>query len=245
MNNQKHKKLLFFILLLTSCSANIEDLEERNGIFYKIASGERYSGQVNIYYLDNTVKENFNLDNGRKSGPYLTYYKNGATHISGTFKEGNKDELELEFDQSGLLIGEKEYSYGRLESIKEFYKNGDLKYRKKIGERYVSTKGWLNFYDEYFYSEKYGLLVHKKFQDEKLIRSIEYKSALIGMDGINSSYTWDTYYDENEKPIESCQWSGKGNGIQFCQTYCPNGKIKETHSYDNGWYITSAKKNEC
>jgi antitoxin component YwqK of YwqJK toxin-antitoxin module len=239
------KKFFIFILLITSCSANIEDLEERDGIFYKIASGERYSGQVNIYYLDNTVKENFNLDNGIRSGPYLTYYKNGTTHISGNFKEGHKNGLELEFDQSGFLIGEKEYSSGRLKNIQEFYKNGKLKYSKRMEENYESMIGWVNFYHESFYSERYGLLLQKKFKDKKLISSTEYKSALIGMDGINSSYRWKTYYDENEKPIESCQWSSKGNGKQFCEIYCPNGKIKETESYDNGMFILSMKKNDC
>lgn len=114
---------------------NLDDLEERNGVFYKINSFEPYSGQVTSFQdgMD------FYLKNGILDGPYKQYFSNGILSREGTYKNGRvvgsytnyhlngKIKEKGTHNKSGKLNGSvKIYNkYGQL-VLDETWKNGKL-----------------------------------------------------------------------------------------------------------------------
>jgi antitoxin component YwqK of YwqJK toxin-antitoxin module len=226
---------LLILFLLASCAADFRELEEKSGKLYKIGSEKPFTGTVEIYDSSMNTIGVFSSVNGVRSGPYLQFFKNGEIKIEGQYKAGFKHGIENEYNEKNVLIYEKEFSNGTVKSITANYDSGNKKYKKS----YSGARR-----HEYYYEDgSYEWKTYKLFDNNKLVQESSQESALVGVGGIGSSYEWRTYYDNNEKPIESCQINGINR--TFCITYCSDGREHKGTHYRDGFYSWHTLENEC
>ena len=97
------KKFFGFILIcaLVGCSdvtISKDELQIRQGLFYKVNDQQPFSGFVTESYSNNQTKEYFQVKNGRYDGEYSTYYENGQLKSHGILAVGNGEVLH--YDQN-------------------------------------------------------------------------------------------------------------------------------------------------
>ena len=67
-----------FVFLLFGCSSETiekDQLQIRNGLFYKVNSNQAFTGQVTSSHSNNQIKEYIEIKNGFYDGEYATYKK--------------------------------------------------------------------------------------------------------------------------------------------------------------------------
>ena len=87
--------LILCCLLYTSvgCSKEVsmEDLIERDGLYYEKFKDISFSGEAVVYYKNSKLSEKFNYKNGKLDGIYIRYYENGQLEINRNYKDGKLD----------------------------------------------------------------------------------------------------------------------------------------------------------
>ena len=104
--------LIIFSLLLSSVSwskdVTINDIVERDGLWYEKYSDKPFTGNCNgaykgkikngkkegkwLYFMvDGQLREKENYENGKKEGEYLMYYSNGKIRQKGNYKNNKLD----------------------------------------------------------------------------------------------------------------------------------------------------------
>ncbi len=145
------KKLFITLFLLIFCTPSwsetltIDDLVERNNIYYKKFNNVPFTGKVSGI-------ENGSFQKGKKNGEWLRYHENGQLHIKSNYKDGKengqlryslnfKDDklngLSKSFGKNGQLLTEEIYKDGKLNGLsKSYYENGQLhiKFNYKDGK---------------------------------------------------------------------------------------------------------------
>jgi len=62
----------------------MDDLVKREGLFYKKFTDVPFTGEV-------TGRHQGSYKNGKKDGPWVSYWDNGQLDSKGTYKDGKKD----------------------------------------------------------------------------------------------------------------------------------------------------------
>jgi hypothetical protein len=90
---------LLFISLLSSpsWSATMDDLVEREGIYYEKFTDVPFSGEI-------TGDIQGSLKNGEKEGDWVWYHENGQLWMKENFKDGKKEGAWVSYDENGFLV---------------------------------------------------------------------------------------------------------------------------------------------
>ena len=76
---------IFFISLPSwSETLTIDDLVERNDLYYKKFTNVPFTGEI-------SGKENWKFKNGKKDGEWVYYHVNGKLFYKGNYKDGKKE----------------------------------------------------------------------------------------------------------------------------------------------------------
>ena len=89
--------VLLFPALALGGEVKLEDLVVREGLFYKKVLDVPFTGRT-------TGMEQWTFRNGKKDGPYVSYYKNGQLYEKGTYKDGKLDGPWIEYYKNGHLL---------------------------------------------------------------------------------------------------------------------------------------------
>ena len=105
------KHILAPILLMTllfpalAFGETMDDLVERDGFHYPKFSEVPFTGKV-------TGKTQGSIKDGKKHGPYVTYWDNGQLMSKGTHKDGRKDGPWVTYFENGKLYDKGTYKDG-------------------------------------------------------------------------------------------------------------------------------------
>ena len=110
--------LLFFITGFSSLQAwgeSMDDLVERNGLYYKKFTNIPFTGAV-------VGVDSGKIKDGKKGGTWEGYHKNGQLSYIGNYKDGKKDGIWKDYNEyNGELSVKQTYKDGKLDGILEFY----------------------------------------------------------------------------------------------------------------------------
>ena len=110
--------VLLFPALALGGEVKLEDLVERDGLFYKKFTDVPFTGKV-------TGKIQGTFRNGKKHGPFVRYHDNGQLKGKETYKDGKLEGLWEKFYENGQLRSRQNYKNGKLDGLSEwFYTNG-------------------------------------------------------------------------------------------------------------------------
>ena len=119
-NNKKYSTffLFFLLFLFTSCSPSIgeDEIEERDGVFFRKGRTQPYTG---------SVIEKF--DNGKKH--YENHYKDGTQNGKWLYWDENGEKTSEHIYQNGELLGKWSFNFS-------YFENGD----KERQETYRDNK---------------------------------------------------------------------------------------------------------
>ena len=99
------------ILLLTivfpalAFGETMDDLVERDGLHYKKFTDIPFTGEVT-----GEIKSSFR--NGKRDGPWVTYFDTGQLKVKGTYKEGKRDGPWVSYHDNGQLFQKGSYKDG-------------------------------------------------------------------------------------------------------------------------------------
>ena len=96
--------LIFVLLGCSNETITKDQLQIRQGLFYKVNDQQPFTGFVTESYSNNQVKEYFYVSNGFYDGEYSTYYENGQLKSEGTFSDGNGEVLHYDQDNTKRKI---------------------------------------------------------------------------------------------------------------------------------------------
>ena len=74
----------------------LDDLVEREGIHYKKFTDVPFTGKV-------TGQEQGTFKNGKKEGPWVSYYDNGQLRSKGTYKNDKKEGPWVSYNKDGTV----------------------------------------------------------------------------------------------------------------------------------------------
>ena len=123
----KNYLIISLLILLIGCSTDLDTLEDRVGVYYKINSEEPFSGTIIKKYESGQEQTKGYLKNGRKDGLWTRWYKNGQKWMEGTFKDGKGDGKGTGWYENGQKKFEENYKDGELISEKEWNEDGSIK----------------------------------------------------------------------------------------------------------------------
>ena len=211
-------------LLLGGCgekTVNVEELEEREGIYYLVGSDTPYTGKVFLFHEKGQKSGEINVKNGREDGLSVSWHENGQKKVEVNFKDGL---------QNGLAIGW--YDNGQKESERNF-KDG-----VEISVKYWNSKGVEGVNDKALEIRKGGImylegsdtpytgkvfLFHENGQKEM---KGNYKDGK--KDGLDVSW-----YENGQKWSETNWKDGKEDGLHVW--WYDNGQKSMEQNYKKGW----------
>ena len=77
-----------------------------NGLYYKKFTDVPFTGEV-------TGEEQGKLKDGKRDGPWVSYYDNGQVWRKGTFKNGKRDGPWIDYHDNGQLWSKGTYKVGK------------------------------------------------------------------------------------------------------------------------------------
>ena len=121
---------------------NVDDLVERNGLFYEKFTDVPFTGEVTGWiFIDEmrlqvrqTSKMQGRIKDGKKDGPWVSYYENGQLSVKGTYKVGQLYGPYTLYHYAGQLEGKGTYKDGKRDgSWTHYHDNGT------VNEKYTGT----------------------------------------------------------------------------------------------------------
>ena len=123
--------ILFFSLLSSpswSENLSIDDLVERDGIYYKKFTDVPFTGEI-------TGQGKRSIKDGLKEGVWVSYHNNGQLFQKGEYKNGKKEGVWVFYQDNGLLMSKGEFKDGKEEGeYVSYWSNG----------QFMSKGGWKN-----------------------------------------------------------------------------------------------------
>ena len=143
---------ILFISLLSSASwsATIDDLVEREEIYYKKFSEIPFTGKLTgrsqgsiyngvkegdwiVYQGNGQLSYKGNYRNGVKEGDWIVYYGNGQLMYKGNLKNGKKEGVFVEYHKNGQLKRKCNYKNGNLDGAVVWYRSDGSVFRSMTG----------------------------------------------------------------------------------------------------------------
>ena len=176
-------------------------------------SDSRYVQWNNDQPIIDGVRINQYTEDGKKTGIWEKYYKNGQLWIKGSYKNGKQDGVWENYHDNGQL------------GIKGFFKNG--KYIKQIKESEQPKKGKL-FIPRKLSGEGSRWVIWNNEQPIKDgVRINQYDIETGEKDGY-----WETYDRDGNLESKGNYVNGKADG--YFESYDEDGKLYEKGHYKNG-----------
>lgn len=94
-------------------SISVSELEERDGLQYRIISTIPYTGKVIGRFYDGRIRSEINYKNGKKDGKSTTWYENGRIRLECGYKEGKRHGQWIKRDANGQVQFQRRYKDGR------------------------------------------------------------------------------------------------------------------------------------
>jgi len=121
--------LLFSIILFTGIGQSIGEtqqgdsetqqsiaeaqIEERDGLQYRISSTNPYTGNVIGRFYNGQIRSKTRYNNGKKDGKATTWYENGRLRLDASYKEGKRHGQWIRRDPNGQIQFQRYYRDGR------------------------------------------------------------------------------------------------------------------------------------
>ena len=98
----------------------MDDLVEREGLYYEKYTREPFTGKV-------TGKKQGKISKGKREGEWIWYYENGELSSKSNYKDGKEDGEWLWYHRNGQLQTKGNYKNDKQEGeYLSYYKNGQL-----------------------------------------------------------------------------------------------------------------------
>ena len=112
------------------CSADIEDLIKKNGLYYDLEADSPFSGEIGgqdsgffkeglkngrwiYHHLNGQVKSEGDFQDGQEQGTWLGYYENGQVFFEGSYLSGVKEGLWVSYYDDGKIFYRGHYKDGK------------------------------------------------------------------------------------------------------------------------------------
>ncbi|MGL5797556.1 MAG: hypothetical protein ACRCYT_05040, partial [Cetobacterium sp.] len=203
--------LILICLYFLACGKkeviNIEQLQVRNEIYYKINEQKGFTGSSISKYSNGQIEVEINLKDGKKDGLQRHYFSNGQIRVEENSKDGRPHGLQKSYFSNGQIEEEVNYKNGKKDGINKVY----------------SESGQLQTEVNYKDGNKEELA--RYYYENKLLKEKKKYSK----DGILQKYE---YYSENGKCIYKVNY--KEEIMENEKVYSENGKLKTEVNYKNG-----------
>jgi len=129
---------LFFVPLLTACdqTPSSDDLVQKDGpygLYYKEGSDTPYTGNVEDYYENGTLREKKTYKDGKEEGPSEGYFDNGQLEMKGNSKNGKLEGPYEVYYENGQLWKKGTYKGGLKEGPWVVFTEDGEMYKKDSG----------------------------------------------------------------------------------------------------------------
>ncbi|MGL5124595.1 MAG: toxin-antitoxin system YwqK family antitoxin [Fusobacteriaceae bacterium] len=181
-------------------------LQERNGIYYKINEEKGFTGTGIFKDENGQLKVEYNYKNGQLDGTYKSYYENGQLKVEGNLKNGLQDGLVKRYYENGQLRHEENYKNGEFEGpYKDYYENGQL--RSKGNYKNGKLEGLFKIY----------------YDNGQLEQEYNYKDGKL-------EGPYKDYYENGQVKEEENYENGQKD--ETGRSYYPSGRIKTYYYFD-------------
>jgi len=216
--------MIFFILPAYCGTLTMDDLVERNNLFYKKFTDIPFTGKID------ELKINGHMVDGLKNGLWVKYYSNGQLENKINFKNGKPDGIiEFYFDngqietkltyKNGVLTGEAEvYDYNGNLLISALFEN--FKLINCEGDRCGSSKLLSNVINNLIKTHS------KKIEVKPKINSSSYNGVLQALNEIENKGSLTEKYSEVLEGINELT-NNSSNKISLTEKDILNQHIKE------------------
>ena len=119
-----YKQLFLTLFLLIFCTPSwsetltMDDLVERNNLYYKKFTNTPFNGEVSGIKSGSFKK-------GRKNGEWFIYYKNGQLKEKRSYKDGIENGLAEYYYESGQLRSKSNFIKGQKDGLWEYFNEDD------------------------------------------------------------------------------------------------------------------------
>ena len=117
---------------------------DQNLTVYLNTDGTFYNGWVKENYTDGLLGSLFHVQDGKNSGLYTGWFKNGKKKVERTWKNGLRDGPYIIWSSAGV-IQSRGYYVNDLKNglVEEFYSNGKIKSKSNyVGGKIDTFEGW-------------------------------------------------------------------------------------------------------
>ena len=112
--------VFLFPTLALSEEVTLDDLVERKGLYYKKFTDVPFSGKV-------TGGGQGEIKNGKRDGPWVSYFENGQLWDKGDYKNGEREGPWVSYFESGQLDSKGTWKNGKEEGPwVSYFENGQL-----------------------------------------------------------------------------------------------------------------------
>ena len=87
-------------------------LEERDGLQYRMSSTEPYTGKTVGRFYSGQMRSETNYKNGKKDGKSNTFFENGRLRLEASYKDGKRDGQWIKRDANGQVQFHRFYRAG-------------------------------------------------------------------------------------------------------------------------------------
>ncbi len=150
----KHLLLMAFAILTIGCGekksdgVNVDELEDREGVFYLKLSNTPYTGKSFEFHENGNKKSELTLKEGKIDGLLLQWHANGQKKTEVNFKDGKEDGLRVSWYKDGQKEQESNWKDGQMDgTLTLWHKNGKkmaqgtAKGGKSISRQFWNSKG--------------------------------------------------------------------------------------------------------
>ena len=85
--------ILFSLISLPSLSESMDDLVQRDGLYFIKNSDDLFTGKIKEFYKTDEIRLTGEIINGKLEGPWFQYHNNGFLASKGDYKNGKKKAL--------------------------------------------------------------------------------------------------------------------------------------------------------
>ena len=118
--------LLVMIIVSYGCDVRQSQLQERNGLFYKINSETPYTGRMVAKYPNGQKQHECTYKDGKQEGTGTWWHSNGQKLAEHTYKDGKLEGTLTEWHENGQKKQEVTYKDGKPINKKSWDKDGNL-----------------------------------------------------------------------------------------------------------------------
>ena len=129
--------VLMSLLSFPSWGLTMDDLVERDGIYYKKFGDVPFTGEVKGVHSGITAGK---LKNGRREGNWIDYWKHGQLWYKGNFTNGREEGSWISYWGNGQLMYRGDFKNGRKEGSWNSYMEDGTIWKNRTGTYHNGMK---------------------------------------------------------------------------------------------------------